>query len=78
MVDEDESMAGIRINGMERILNHYSKTSVASFNSYVDDYNARCSSFRYRSGLLEEIRREVNSRRKTLESQGVKRALENP
>jgi hypothetical protein len=68
----------IRIDGMKRVVNNYSESSVSAFNYYVSDYNARCSSFRYRSGLLETVRSEVNSRRAKLESEGVNRVLTNP
>lgn len=32
------------------------------FNGLIDDYNARCSNFRYTSGVLSSVRREATSR----------------
>jgi hypothetical protein len=40
---------------------------IETFNRYVEDYNSRCSSFRYRSGTLEAIRREAAERASVLE-----------
>lgn len=68
----------IRMKGMQRHVDHYSHTSVAAFNKYVEDYNSRCSHFRYRSGMLESVKSEVESRRATLDSQGLARSLRNP
>ena len=68
----------IRMEGMKGLVNSYSETSVSSFNHYVEDYNARCSEFHYRSGLLEIVRSGVEARRRTLRSEGVSRALKNP
>lgn len=36
------------------------------FNSLIDDYNSRCSNFRYTSGVLESVQSEVPSRSATL------------
>ncbi|MCX7164794.1 MAG: hypothetical protein NTV11_00785 [Rhodocyclales bacterium] len=67
----------IRLEGMKGLVDRYSQASVRGFNSYVSDYNTRCSHFKYRDGLLEEVKRGVQSRRKKLRSEGVSRALEN-
>lgn len=68
----------IRLRGMERLVNNYSSSSVDGFNQYVNDYNARCSNFRYRRGTLESVTSEIESQRAELESEGVGRALVNP
>lgn len=59
-------------------MNSYSETSVDAFNAEVNDYNARCSNFRYRSGTLEGIRSEVEANRTALTRQGVASAAHNP
>jgi hypothetical protein len=63
----------IRVNGMQKAVNQYSASSVDAFNRAVSDYNSRCSHFRYRSGTLEALRREVESRRAALELDGMQR-----
>jgi hypothetical protein len=40
--------------------------NVQAFNRLIDDYNARCGSFRYRAGALAPIEREVEQRRTVL------------
>lgn len=59
-------------------VDNYSETSVDAFNAAVDDYNARCSNFRYRSGSLEGVRAQVEANRDILQRQGLDKALENP
>lgn len=47
----------IRIDAV-RTLNK-TQANVARFNRWVDDYNSRCGSYRYRQGNLESARRDV-------------------
>jgi hypothetical protein len=68
----------IRLEAMKPLVNSYSETSVDGFNRFVNDYNQRCSQFKYRRGTLESIRSEVESRRSELEGEGISRALMNP
>jgi hypothetical protein len=42
---------------------------VDTFNRYVQDYNSRCSSFHYRRGTLEAVRREASDRASSLQSE---------
>ena len=67
----------IRIKAMQGVVDHYSESSVDGFNQYVQDFNARCSHFRYRRGALESARSEVESRQATLHAEGLKRAFAN-
>jgi hypothetical protein len=68
----------IRISAWKGQVNQESEGSVNAFNAAVNDYNLRCSNFRYRKGLLESVRTEVELNRNSLISQGVQRAAANP
>ena len=68
----------IRIAAWQEQVNQYSDLSVDAFNAAVNDYNARCSNFRYRSGTLESVRSEVEANRAALTRQGLASAAGNP
>ena len=68
----------IRIEAWGGKVNKYSESSVDAFNLAVNDYNARCSNFRYRSGMLESVRSEVETNRDALAAEGMSKALLNP
>ena len=68
----------IRIAAWQREVNQYSDASVETFNAAVNNYNARCSDFRYRKGLLESVRSEIEADRHSLELQGLASARRNP
>ena len=68
----------IRVEAYQGGVNSNSESSVYAFNRFVDDYNARCSNFRYRRGLLESVRSEVEADRARLEQEGVRRVSANP
>lgn len=68
----------IRISAWQTQVNEYSETSVDAFNEAVNDYNMRCSNFRYRGGMLESVRSEVEPNRYALQSQGLASAAANP
>ncbi|HKJ60738.1 MAG TPA: hypothetical protein VKA94_01905 [Hyphomicrobiales bacterium] len=68
----------IRMSGWRSAINEYSETSIDAFNNAVNDYNARCSNFRYRSGTLESIRAEVEANREALAIEGKFKAAMNP
>ena len=59
-----------RIEAMEKIVNEYNQADVDTFNRYVNDYNSRCGSFRYRPGALESVQREVDAARSRLGQEG--------
>ncbi len=59
-----------RIESMETIVNEYNQADVDTFNRYVNDYNSRCGSFRYRPGALELVQREVDAARSRLGQEG--------
>lgn len=63
----------IRLGAAKQVLNNYVKAEVDRFNSLVTDYNSRCGQFRYRRGLLESVRSEVESNRSSLQAEGIAR-----
>jgi hypothetical protein len=63
----------IRIQGAEKVLDKYDPTQIDKYNAMIDDYNLRCSNFRYRSGTLERIQAEVSARRSELAADGAAR-----
>jgi len=60
----------IRLGGWQITVDSYDHSSVVAFNAKVDDYNARCSHFKYRDGALERIRAQVESRHAILDVDG--------
>lgn len=50
----------MRLSTIQKSINSYSQYEVDTFNSVVQDYNSRCSNYRYRSGVLESVRSEVS------------------
>jgi hypothetical protein len=68
----------IRIAAWQEQVNQYSDASVDAFNASVNDYNVRCSNFRYRSGALESVRSEVETNRTLLIRQGLASAARTP
>jgi len=68
----------IRVSAWQGQVNEYSATSVDAFNEAVRDYNSRCSNFRYKSGMLENVRSDVEANRYTLQLAGMKLAATNP
>ena len=60
----------IRLEGAKSTVNNYIDSDVDRFNAMVADYNSRCGSFRYRSGALESVRRNVELYREKLKAEG--------
>lgn len=58
----------IRLDAIETVLNDTRRGEVDKFNVLVEDYNSRCGNFRYRRGLLESVRSEVEAQRSELEN----------
>ncbi len=54
----------IRLEAMRDVVDTFE--SVEKFNTLVEKYNDRCSSFRYRQGALETARRQVEAQRTQL------------
>lgn len=68
-----------RVSAIESIVDNTRSGEVAAYNAMVDDYNSRCSHFRYRRGMLESVRSEVDARaneiRKAAQSAWVRQVL---
>ena len=60
----------IRLGGAKQNLNNHIGSDVDRFNVMVNDYNSRCSHFRYRNGALESAKSEVEGYRAFLETEG--------
>ena len=60
----------IRLSGWQITVEDSDQDSVSAFNTQVDDYNARCGHFQYRTGALERVRDEVEMRRAQLDVDG--------
>lgn len=63
----------IRIKGANSVIDNYDKNSVNRFNRIVDNYNSRCSEFRYRRGALELATSAVEPYRSALLAEGRSR-----
>ena len=63
----------IRLDAAKTVLNNYSTSDVNLFNRYINDYNSRCSNFRYRPGTLKSARRNVELYRGQLQAEGRSR-----
>jgi len=59
----------IRIEGTQAIIDRSRDAHIRNFNSRVDDYNARCASYRYRPSDMTLARSEVDAMRASLQSQ---------
>jgi hypothetical protein len=62
---------GKRLEAAAAAVDKYSETQIDRYNALVNDYNGRCSSFRYRADALERIRREAETNRAQLGREGV-------
>ena len=61
----------IRLEAVRDVIETNAK--VVRFNSLIDDWNRRCSSYEYRQGLLETVRRQVEGNRANLSAEGIAR-----
>jgi len=60
----------IRIEGVRSVINNYSQDQVDRFNQLIDQYNSRCSSYRYKQSIMDRVRPEVENRRGILFLEG--------
>ncbi|WP_374545051.1 hypothetical protein [Rhodoblastus sp.] len=58
----------IRLETMQPLADNNSHSIVTRFNSYVDDFNSRCASYRYRTSEMQAARTWVDSRRYQIQS----------
>lgn len=68
----------IRMDGAKSAVDNYIDSDVDRFNAMVADYNSRCGSFRYRSGALESVRRDVEPYRSQLQAEGRSKFARSP
>jgi hypothetical protein len=61
----------VRLEAARDVAN--SDSDVDRFNAMINDYNSRCSSYRYRAGLLESLKRELQGRISDLRAEGIAR-----
>lgn len=61
----------IRLEAMQTIVNDRSHVEVRNFNLRIDDFNSRCSNYRYRQSDMEKAKYEVEINRLTLRSQAI-------
>lgn len=60
----------IRLSAAKAVLDLYNSRAVNRFNSYVRDYNSRCSQYRYYESDMHAARRRVEARRSQIEQEG--------
>ena len=63
----------VRLSTIEKAIDSYSQYEVNRFNGAIEDFNRRCSSYKYRRGTLESVQDEVNSRHASLVLEALKR-----
>jgi len=63
----------IRIDASERTLDESSNSQIDRFNSFVDDYNSRCSNFMYYDDAMAAARSTIAQRREESEEEGASR-----
>ena len=68
----------IRMEGARSAVNRYSDLDVERFNNMIADYNSRCGKFRYRSGVLEGARSDVEPYREELKAEGRSKFADKP
>jgi hypothetical protein len=61
----------IRIQAAGKAVNQASAADVNRFRAVIDDYNPRCGNYHFTPGIFDSVKEEVETRRATLESQGV-------
>lgn len=61
---------GIRIEANRDTLNQYDSYSIDRFNRTVNDFNARCSDYRYRSSAMSSANKAIENNRYSIEAQG--------
>jgi len=60
----------VRIEAGRRVLDRKSSAAVRTFNEFIEDFNSRCSKFRYPEGVLDVVRQQVETVRDLLEAEG--------
>lgn len=58
-----------RLDAMQGIIDQRRQAHITNFNFRVDDYNARCTSYRYRQADMNLARTEIEGMRSSLQVQ---------
>ena len=61
---------GIRIDAIGEKVNNYSTSEIDKSNALVNDYNSRCATYRYRSGVQSGAQRDINKYKSTYTKEG--------
>ena len=60
----------VRLDALNQVVDPYNRARVDLYNTLINDYNSRCSNYKYRSGVLESVKKEAEARRFLLEQEG--------
>ena len=63
----------VRIDANRPTINQYDNYSIQRFNGTIDDYNARCSDYRYKQSAMNAAQKALDSNRYLIQSQGSSR-----
>lgn len=63
----------IRIDASEGTLDETSNYQIDRFNSFVDDYNSRCSNYQYYEDAMTAARSSIARRRREIQQEGASR-----
>jgi len=63
----------VRIEGAQKALAPSIANQVAAYNAYVDDFNARCGSYRYYESDMDAAKAYVEAHRAAIDAEGVSR-----
>jgi hypothetical protein len=64
----------IRLDAWESVLNRYSSYAIDSFNGSVNDFNLRCSDYRYKQSAMNSASNQVDARRAEIYNEGIRKA----
>lgn len=63
----------IRLEEAGNYVNNSSQSQIDLYNSYVADYNSRCSEYRYRTSSMSSAKRYIEKYRSTIRAEGRSR-----
>lgn len=63
----------IRLEAMKSSVDEFSAPETELFNSFVNDYNSRCGSYRYRDGSLNSVSRSIKGSEGQYQQEGISR-----
>lgn len=61
----------VRLEAMQGMLDNTQDAHITNFNFRVDDFNSRCSNYRYREADMVRARSEIDGMRGTLRTQAI-------